>query len=154
MRLDIYTRECVPSEIVKKATATALNFDESKISIVERLDCTDPGVYIVLGDVDWIEGFSCEYIIDDDTDISNYPETWTADMERKVTYLVFARAWSKAAGVDVLAQVLVGLDDDEWFVVHPDGTEELFEMPENEDEWDPEVWDVDEEENEDDEADE
>ena len=75
-------------------------------------------------------------------------------MERKVTYLVFARAWSKAAGVDVLAQVLVGLDDDEWFVVHPDGTEELFEMPENEDEWDPEVWDVDEEENEDDETDE
>ena len=56
--------------------------------------------------------------------------------------------------VVVLAQVLVGLDDDEWFVVHPDGTEELFEMPENEDEWDPEVWDVDEEENEDDEADE
>ena len=57
-------------------------------------------------------------------------------MERNVTKLVFARAWSKVAGVDVLAQVLVGFDEDEWFVVHPDGTEELFEMPEEEeDDW-------------------
>ena len=151
--IDIYTRERVPPEVVKKATAAALNFDVSKVSIVEQFRAA-PGVYVISGDVDWIEGFSCEYSFEDPTDISNYPETWTADMERKVTYLVFARAWSKAAGVDVLAQVLVGLDDDEWFVVHPDGTEELFEMPENEDEWAPEVWDVDEEENEDDETDE
>ena len=135
MRIDIYTRERVPPEVVKKATAAALNFDESKISIVEQFRAA-PGVYVISGDVDWIEGFSCEYSFKDPTDISNYPETWTADMERKVTYLVFARAWSKAAGVDVLAQVLVGLDDDEWFVVHPDGTEELFEMPEEEeDDW-------------------
>ena len=152
--IEIYTRERVPPEVVKKATAAALNFDESKITILERFDRIEPGVYVVPWDVDWIEGFSCEYTIKDSANLSDYYETWTADMERKVTYLVFARAWSKAAGVDVLAQVLVGLDDDEWFVVHPDGTEELFEMPENEDEWDPEVWDVDEEENEDDEADE
>ena len=153
--IDIYTRERVSPEIAKKATAAALNFDESKISIVEKLVRSKPGIYILSSSIDWdVEGFSWEHTIEDPTAISNYPETWTADMERDVTRLVFARAWSKVAGVDVLAQVLVGLDDDEWFVVHPDGTEELFEMPENEDEWDPEVWDVDEEENEDDEADE
>ena len=153
--IDIYTRERVSPEIAKKATAAALEFDESKISMVEQLNLHVPGVYILSRAIDWdVETFSWRHTVKDPTDISNYPETWTADMERKVTYLVFARAWSKAAGVDVLAQVLVGLDDDEWFVVHPDGTEELFEMPENEDEWDPEVWDVDEEENEDDEADE
>ena len=153
--IDIYTRERVSPEIAKKATAAALNFDESKISIVEKLVRSKPGIYILSSSIDWdVEGFSWEHTIEDPTAISNYPETWTADMERDVTRLVFARAWSKVAGVDVLAQVLVGLDDDEWFVVHPDGTEELFEMPENEDEWDPEVGDVDEEENEDDEADE
>ena len=134
--IDIYTRESVPPEIVKKATAAALNFDESKITILERFDRIEPGVYVVPWDIDWdVEGFSCEYSFEDPTDISNYPETWTADMKRDVTRLVFARAWSKVAGVDVLAQVLVGAYDDEWFLVHPDGTEELFEMPEEEEEW-------------------
>ena len=156
MSIAIYTRVRVPPEVAKKATAAALNYDESKITILERFNYREPGVYLVPLDVDWdVEGFPCEYTIEDPTDISNYPETWSADMERDVTDLVFARVWSKVAGVDVLAQVLVGHDEDEWFVVHPDGTEELFEMPENDDEWDPEVWgNVDEEENEDDEADE
>ena len=153
MRVEIYTRELVSPEIVKKATAAALNFDESKISIVKQFRAA-PGVYVISEDVDWIEGFFCEYTIKDPTDISNYPETWSVSEPRDVTDLVFARVWSKAAGVDVLAQVRIGAYDEEWFIVHPDGTEELFEMPENEDEWDPEVWDVDEEENEDDEADE
>ena len=138
--IDIYTRERVPPEVVKKATAAALNYDESKITILERFDRIEPGVYVVPWDIDWdVEGFSCEYSFEDPTDISNYPETWTADMKRDVTRLVFARAWSKVAGVDVLAQVLVGAYDDEWFLVHPDGTEELFEMPEEEeDDWDEE----------------
>ena len=147
--IDIYTRERVPPEVVKKATAAALNFDESKISIVEKLVRSKPGIYILSSSIDWdVEGFSWEHTIEDPTAISNYPETWTADMERDVTRLVFARAWSKVAGVDVLAQVPIFPDEDEWFIVHPDGTEELFEMPEEEeDDWD-------EEENEDDEADE
>ena len=147
--IDIYTRERVPPEIAKKATAAALNFDESKISIVEKLVRSKPGIYILSSSIDWdVEGFSWEHTIEDPTAISNYPETWTADMKRDVTRLVFARAWSKVAGVDVLAQVLVGFDEDEWFLVHPDGTEELFEMPEEEeDDWD-------EEENEEDETDE
>ena len=146
--IDIYTRERVPPEIAKKATAAALNFDESKISIVEKLVRSKPGIYILSSSIDWdVEGFSWEHTIEDPTAISNYPETWTADMERDVTRLVFARAWSKVAGVDVLAQVPIFPDEDEWFLVHPDGTEELFEMPEEEeDDWD-------EEENEDDEAD-
>ncbi len=153
--IDIYTRERVSPEIAKKATAAALEFDESKISMVEQLNLHVPGVYILSRAIDWdVETFSWEHTIEDPTAISNYPETWTADMKRDVTDLVFARVWSKVAGVDVLAQVRIFPDEDEWFVVHPDGTEELFEMPENEDEWDPEVWDVDEEENEDDEADE
>ena len=150
MRIIIYTRERVSPEIAKKATAAALNFDESKLSFREDFNFSDPrGVYIIPWDIDWdVEGFSCEYTIRDPSEMSNYPETWTADMERDVTRLVFARAWSKVAGVDVLAQVLVGAYDDEWFLVHPDGTEELFEMPEEEeDDWD-------EEENEEDEADE
>ena len=134
--IDIYTRERVPPEIAKKATAAALNFDESKISIVEKLVRSKPGIYILSSSIDWdVEGFSWEHTIEDPTAISNYPETWTADMKRDVTRLVFARAWSKVAGVDVLAQVLVGAYDDEWFLVHPDGTEELFEMPEEEEEW-------------------
>ena len=147
--IDIYTRERVPPEVVKKATAAALNYDESKITILERFDRIEPGVYVVPWDIDWdVEGFLCEYIIKDSENLSNYYETWTADMERDVTRLVFARAWSKVAGVDVLAQVPIFPDEDEWFLVHPDGTEELFEMPEEEeDDWD-------EEENEDDEADE
>ena len=138
--IDIYTRESVPPEIVKKATAAALNFDESKISMVEKLNLHVPGVYILSRAIDWdVEEFSWEHSIEDPTDISNYPETWTADMEREVTDLVFARAWSKVAGVDVLAQVRILPDEDEWFVVHPDGTEELFEMPEEEeDDWDEE----------------
>ena len=137
MRIIIYTRERVPPEIAKKATAAALNFDESKLSFREDFNFSDPrGVYIIPWDIDWdVEGFSCEYTIRDPSEMSNYPETWTADMERDVTRLVFARAWSKVAGVDVLAQVLVGFDEDEWFLVHPDGTEELFEMPEEEEEW-------------------
>jgi len=149
MRVEIYTRERVPPELAKKATAAALNYDESKITILKRFDRTEPGVYLVPWDIDWdVEGFLCEYIIKDSANLSNYYETWSADMRRDVTRLVFARAWSKAAGVDVLAQVFVGAYDDEWFLVHPDGTEELFEMPEEEeDDWD-------EEENEDDEADE
>ena len=149
IRIDIYTQENVPSEIAKKATAAALNLDESKISIVEKLVRSKPGIYILSSSIDWdVEGFSWEHTIEDPTAISNYPETWTADMERDVTRLVFARAWSKVAGVDVLAQVPIFPDEDEWFIVHPDGTEELFEMPEEEeDDWD-------EEENEDDEADE
>ena len=150
MRIIIYTRERVPPEIAKKATAAALNFDESKLSFREDFNFSDPrGVYIIPWDIDWdVEGFSCEYTIRDPSEMSNYPETWTADMERDVTRLVFARAWSKVAGVDVLAQVPIFPDEDEWFLVHPDGTEELFEMPEEEeDDWD-------EEENEDDEADE
>ena len=147
--LTIYTRERVPPEITKKATAAALNFDESKISIVEKLVRSKPGIYILSSSIDWdVEGFSWEHTIEDPTAISNYPETWTADMERDVTRLVFARAWSKVAGVDVLAQVPIFPDEDEWFIVHPDGTEELFEMPEEEeDDWD-------EEENEEDETDE
>ena len=147
--IDIYTRERVPPEVVKKATAAALNFDESKISIVEKLVRSKPGIYILSSSIDWdVEGFSWEHTIEDPTAISNYPETWTADMERDVTRLVFARAWSKVAGVDVLAQVPIFPDEDEWFIVHPDGTEELFEMPEEEeDDWD-------EEENEEDETDE
>ena len=147
--IDIYTRERVPPEIAKKATAAALNFDESKISIVEKLVRSKPGIYILSSSIDWdVEGFSWEHTIEDPTAISNYPETWTADMERDVTRLVFARAWSKVAGVDVLAQVPIFPDEDEWFIVHPDGTEELFEMPEEEeDDWD-------EEENEEDETDE
>ena len=138
--IDIYTRERVPPEIAKKATAAALNFDESKISIVEKLVRSKPGIYILSSSIDWdVEGFSWEHTIEDPTAISNYPETWTADMKRDVTRLVFARVWSKVAGVDVLAQVLVGAYDDEWFLVHPDGTEELFEMPEEEeDDWDEE----------------
>ena len=149
IRIDIYTRENVPSEIVKKATAAALDFNESKISVLERFDYTEPGVYILSRAIDWdVETFSWRHTVKDPTAISNYPETWTADMERDVTRLVFARAWSKVAGVDVLAQVPIFPDEDEWFIVHPDGTEELFEMPEEEeDDWD-------EEENEDDEADE
>ena len=137
MRIIIYTRERVPPEIAKKATAAALNFDESKLSFREDFNFSDPrGVYIIPWDIDWdVEGFSCEYTIRDPSEMSNYPETWTADMKRDVTRLVFARAWSKVAGVDVLAQVLVGAYDDEWFLVHPDGTEELFEMPEEEEEW-------------------
>ena len=151
MRVEIYTRELVSPEIVKKATAAALNFDESKISIVEKLVRSKPGIYILSSSIDWdVEGFSWEHTIEDPTAISNYPETWTADMERDVTRLVFARAWSKVAGVDVLAQVLVGFDEDEWFLVHPDGTEELFEMPEEEED----DWDEEENENEEDEADE
>ena len=148
IRIDIYTRENVPSEIVKKATAAALDFNESKISVLERFDYTEPGVYILSRAIDWdVETFSWRHTVKDPTAISNYPETWTADMERDVTRLVFARAWSKVAGVDVLAQVPIFPDEDEWFIVHPDGTEELFEMPEEEeDDWD-------EEENEDDEAD-
>ena len=147
MRIDIYTRERVPPEVVKKATAAALNFDESKISIVKQFRAA-PGVYVISEDVDWIEVFFCEYTIKDPTDISNYPETWSVSEPRDVTDLVFARVWSKAAGVDVLAQVRIGAYDEEWFVVHPDGTEELFEMPEEEeDDWD-------EEENEEDETDE
>ena len=141
MRIIIYTRERVSPEIAKKATAAALNFDESKLSFREDFNFSDPrGVYIIPWDIDWdVEGFSCEYTIRDPSEMSNYPETWTADMERDVTRLVFARAWSKVAGVDVLAQVLVGAYDDEWFLVHPDGTEELFEMPEEEeDDWDEE----------------
>ena len=147
--IDIYTRERVPPEIAKKATAAALNFDESKISIVEKLVRSKPGIYILSSSIDWdVEGFSWEHTIEDPTAISNYPETWTADMKRDVTDLVFARVWSKVAGVDVLAQVRIFPDEDEWFVVHPDGTEELFEMPEEEeDDWD-------EEENEEDETDE
>ena len=134
--IDIYTRERVPPEVVKKATAAALNFDESKISIVEKLVRSKPGIYILSSSIDWdVEGFSWEHTIEDPTAISNYPETWTADMERDVTRLVFARAWSKVAGVDVLAQVPIFPDEDEWFIVHPDGTEELFEMPEEEEEW-------------------
>ena len=134
--LTIYTRERVPPEITKKATAAALNFDESKISIVEKLVRSKPGIYILSSSIDWdVEGFSWEHTIEDPTAISNYPETWTADMERDVTRLVFARAWSKVAGVDVLAQVPIFPDEDEWFLVHPDGTEELFEMPEEEEEW-------------------
>ena len=149
IRIDIDTRENVPSEIVKKATAAALDFNESKISVLERFDYTEPGVYILSRAIDWdVETFSWRHTVKDPTAISNYPETWTADMERDVTRLVFARAWSKVAGVDVLAQVPIFPDEDEWFIVHPDGTEELFEMPEEEeDDWD-------EEENEDDEADE
>ena len=137
MRIIIYTRERVSPEIAKKATAAALNFDESKLSFREDFNFSDPrGVYIIPWDIDWdVEGFSCEYTIRDPSEMSNYPETWTADMKRKITDLVFARAWSKVAGVDVLAQVLVGAYDDEWFLVHPDGTEELFEMPEEEEEW-------------------
>ena len=136
MRIIIYTRERVPPEITKKATAAALNFDESKISIVEKLVRSKPGIYILSSSIDWdVEGFSWEHTIEDPTAISNYPETWTADMERDVTRLVFARAWSKVAGVDVLAQVPIFPDEDEWFIVHPDGTEELFEMPEEEEEW-------------------
>ena len=136
MNLSFYTRERVSPEVAKKATAAALNYDESKITILKRLDRIEPGVYLVPWDIDWdVEGFSCQYIIDDTTDISNYPETWTADMERDVTRLVFARAWSKVAGVDVLAQVPIFPDEDEWFLVHPDGTEELFEMPEEEPAW-------------------
>ena len=134
--IDIYTRERVPPEIAKKATAAALNFDESKISIVEKLVRSKPGIYILSSSIDWdVEGFSWEHTIEDPTAISNYPETWTADMKRDVTDLVFARVWSKVAGVDVLAQVRIFPDEDEWFVVHPDGTEELFEMPEEEEEW-------------------
>ena len=138
--IDIYTRERVPPEIAKKATAAALNFDESKISIVEKLVRSKPGIYILSSSIDWdVEGFSWEHTIEDPTAISNYPETWTADMKRDVTDLVFARVWSKVAGVDVLAQVRIFPDEDEWFVVHPDGTEELFEMPEEEeDDWDEE----------------
>jgi len=149
IRIDIYTRENVPSEIVKKATAAALDFNESKISVLERFDYTEPGVYILSRAIDWdVETFSWRHTVKDPTAISNYPETWTADMERDVTRLVFARAWSKVAGVDVLAQVPIFPDEDEWFIVHPDGTEELFEMPEEEeDDWD-------EEENEEDETDE
>ena len=136
IRIDIYTRENVPSEIVKKATAAALDFNESKISVLERFDYTEPGVYILSRAIDWdVETFSWRHTVKDPTAISNYPETWTADMKRDVTRLVFARVWSKVAGVDVLAQVLVGAYDDEWFLVHPDGTEELFEMPEEEEEW-------------------
>ena len=136
IRIDIYTRENVPSEIVKKATAAALDFNESKISVLERFDYTEPGVYILSRAIDWdVETFSWRHTVKDPTAISNYPETWTADMERDVTRLVFARAWSKVAGVDVLAQVPIFPDEDEWFVVHPDGTEELFEMPEEEEEW-------------------
>ena len=141
MRIIIYTRERVPPEIAKKATAAALNFDESKLSFREDFNFSDPrGVYIIPWDIDWdVEGFSCEYTIRDPSEMSNYPETWTADMERDVTRLVFARAWSKVAGVDVLAQVPIFPDEDEWFLVHPDGTEELFEMPEEEeDDWDEE----------------
>ena len=149
MMIIVYTRERVPSEIAKKATAAALNYNESKISVLERFDYTEPGVYVISRVIDWdVEAFSWKHNIEDPTNISNYPETWTADMERNVTKLVFARVWSKVAGVDVLAQVLVGFDEDEWFLVHPDGTEELFEMPEEEEN------DWDEEENEDDEADE
>ena len=149
--IDIYTRERVPPEVVKKATAAALNFDESKISIVEKLVRSKPGIYILSSSIDWdVEGFSWEHTIEDPTAISNYPETWTADMERDVTRLVFARAWSKVAGVDVLAQVPIFPDEDEWFLVHPDGTEELFEMPEEEED----DWDEEENENEEDEADE
>ena len=149
--IDIYTRERVPPEIAKKATAAALNFDESKISIVEKLVRSKPGIYILSSSIDWdVEGFSWEHTIEDPTAISNYPETWTADMERDVTRLVFARAWSKVAGVDVLAQVPIFPDEDEWFIVHPDGTEELFEMPEEEED----DWDEEENENEEDEADE
>ena len=134
--LTIYTRERVPPEITKKATAAALNFDESKISIVEKLVRSKPGIYILSRAIDWdVEAFSWRHTIEDPTAISNYPETWTADMERDVTRLVFARAWSKVAGVDVLAQVPIFPDEDEWFIVHPDGTEELFEMPEEEEEW-------------------
>ena len=108
--------------------------------MVEKLNLHVPGVYILSRAIDWdVEEFSWEHSIEDPTDISNYPETWTADMEREVTDLVFARAWSKVAGVDVLAQVRILPDEDEWFVVHPDGTEELFEMPEEEeDDWDEE----------------
>ena len=137
MRIIIYTRERVSPEIAKKATAAALNFDESKLSFREDFNFSDPrGVYIIPWDIDWdVEGFSCEYTIRDPSEMSNYPETWTADMERDVTRLVFARAWSKVAGVDVLAQVPIFPDEDEWFIVHPDGTEELFEMPEEEEEW-------------------
>ena len=136
MNLSFYTRERVSPEVAKKATAAALNYDESKITILKRLDRIEPGVYLVPWDIDWdVEGFSCQYIIDDTTDISNYPETWTADMRRDVTRLVFARAWSKVAGVDVLAQVPIFPDEDEWFLVHPDGIEELFEMPEEEPAW-------------------
>ena len=140
IRIDIYTRENVPSEIVKKATAAALDFNESKISVLERFDYTEPGVYILSRAIDWdVETFSWRHTVKDPTAISNYPETWTADMERDVTRLVFARAWSKVAGVDVLAQVPIFPDEDEWFIVHPDGTEELFEMPEEEeDDWDEE----------------
>ena len=134
--IDIYTRESVPPEIVKKATAAALNFDESKISMVEQLNLHVPGVYILSRAIDWdVEAFSWRHTIEDPTAISNYPETWTADMKRDVTDLVFARVWSKVAGVDVLAQVRIFPDEDEWFVVHPDGTEELFEMPEEKEEW-------------------
>ena len=138
--IDIYTRERVSPEIAKKATAAALEFDESKISMVEQLNLHVPGVYILSRAIDWdVETFSWEHTIEDPTAISNYPETWTADMKRDVTDLVFARVWSKVAGVDVLAQVRIFPDEDEWFVVHPDGTEELFEMPEEEeDDWDEE----------------
>ena len=149
MRIDIDTRERISSEIAKKATAAALNIDEFKVSVVERHNYTKPGVYVIPWDIDWdVEGFPCKYTVADPTNISNYPETWSVSEPRNVTKLVFARAWSKVAGVDVLAQVFTGMDDDEWFVVHPDGTEELFEMPEEEeDDWDEEE-DGDEEEGE------
>jgi len=136
MNIEIYTRERVPPEIAQKATAAALNFDEASVSVFERHNYTKPGVYVIPWDVDWdVEGFPCKYTVADPTNISNYPETWSVSEPRNVTKLVFARAWSKVAGVDVLAQVFTGMDDDEWFVVHPDGTEELFEMPEEEEEW-------------------
>ena len=136
MMIRFYTRAHVSPEVAKKATAAALAFDESKIVVLEKSNCSEPGVHIVPWDVDWdVDGFPCEYTIEDPTNISNYPETWSVSEPRNVTKLVFARAWSKVAGVDVLAQVFTGMDDDEWFVVHPDGTEELFEMPEEEEEW-------------------
>ena len=149
IRIDIYTQENVPSEIAKKATAAALNLDESKISVLKRSQNTGPGVYVFSRAIAWdVERFPYQHTIKDPTEMSNYPETWSVSEPRNVTQLIFARAWSKVAGVDVLAQVFTGMDDDEWFIVHPDGTEELFEMPEEEeDDWD-------EEENEDDEADE
>lgn len=132
MNIEIYTKERIPDDVAKRATAAALSFDESKISVLKRFNYTKPGVYIIPWGVDWIEGFSCEYTIEDPTNISNHYETWSATEPRNLTDLVFAKVWAKVAGVDVLAQVCIGSDDDEWFVVHPDGTETPFEMPEEE----------------------
>lgn len=132
MRIDLYTKERIPDDVARRATAAALSYDEDKIAVLKRSNYTKPGVYVIPWDVDFVEGFSCEYTIADPTNVSNYWETWSKNGPRDVTQLVFARVWSKIAGVDVLAQVFVGADEDEWFVVHPDGTETPFEMPEEE----------------------